>query len=71
MTMLSAPEEHRNFKDYAMACQPSLKEAWAACKSIGWYPEFQTAKQWFDWCWKQPEAKMIHCAFNAPERAAV
>ena len=68
---MDSPESHKEFKEFAKACKPSLGEVWSLLKSNGDYPEFNSPKQWFDWCWKQPEAKMIHCAFNAPERAAV
>lgn len=63
MIQLAAPEEHRLFKDFAKACKPSLNEAWSAAKDVGWYPEFKTAKQWFDWCWQQADAEQIHKAF--------
>lgn len=64
MIFMGSPEEHRGFKDFANSCKPSLNEAWKALKSAGHYPEFESPKQWFDWCWAQPEAEDIHKAYQ-------
>lgn len=64
MILIAAPEEFPAFKDFAKACKPSLGEAWKAAKSVGWYPGFDTAKQWYDWCWQQPDATEINKAYQ-------
>lgn len=61
---MAAPEEFPEFKDFAKACKPSLGEAWKMAKSAGWYPGFDTAKQWYDWCWQQPDATEINKAYQ-------
>lgn len=67
VSVLDAPEAHRSFRDFAMACRPSLKEAWASAKEGGCAPAFDTPKAWFDYCWSQPEAEMLHWSFMKPE----
>lgn len=61
---LAAPEQHKSFASFAKACIPSVREAWEKAKEDGRFTRFNSAKQYFDWCWAQPEAEHIFKAFH-------
>lgn len=59
MTQIPAPEEVRTWKDYV-----TLFRSLNPGENIGKVAHCSgmTLKAWFEHCWQQPEAEMIHAA---------